>query len=828
MKNFKATYIFTFAAAALLSVATSACKDDIINTVDPNIPDSEIQDGETMYMAVRIYDAASIGTDTRGGTRDDETGSDNEDDNDNGKFDVGLAEENAIYTAATTAAESPNFMLVFSNDDQQTLEYKFPLIFGTENTDWENSNTSEDVKNKNTTALDKSYKTFFVSAQKYKLPASFEDRKVLVVLNASDALSETLDNYLDANESYENVLALQRDSEDTYDPNFLFLETDDGTKYFTMSSSMVYTKKNEYIDGSNLQSEEYRPAVIKRSFTWQPTKEKAAATPILSLFVERLHTKVTLSYQTKGDDIRYFFPSGSVTKEYTLNNKKYSPVNNNNFVLTSIDDFDPAQDFKKIRYIKKYTRREHNHTPGENQEGDTPQQLDGFIQTTENWKINLTGWGINGTAKKEYVFKKLGPSFSYDGLDNYWNPEANSPYRNFWAEGAYYDNLTYPAQYRPIYALKKTTTGEGNNAVTTTTIEKDNSEEVYANSEEDYLKYSNYSALSNKVAHNYAPEHTFNTSVFGGDLNAAFDGKDYLRAGTHVILTAQLLIEGFDPEGVYSATNFSTTTGSLGLAVSGSDTEEETEEKTAKDKYYMNGIFWERKAYMEYVIDYLGEWMLEDKTRFPNSDGYFYVENSENNGETPFKLASNKDFDIVSLNVKGGDGMVWLQPKTGVDIYYKKTSVSVNEDPYIKITDSNFENSNFNFLSLSHPEYFAKRYNQGRMYYAIPIEHYRNGTGNIYLGKYGAVRNHWYSFNISSFSAPGTPVDDPTQEIIPNNERSDETLGITLSIFPWHTINTDVDIDGQRPNVDPSKIDMDLYMKVDDWDYEGEEHKFGS
>lgn len=77
----------------------------------------------------------------------------------------------------------------------------------------------------------------------------------------------------------------------------------------------------------------------------------------------------------------------------------------------------------------------------------------------------------------------------------------------------------------------------------------------------------------------------------------------------------------------------------------------------------------------------------------------------------------------------------------------------------------------------------AKIYNNGLSYYYATIEHDKTATN---ISKWGVVRNHIYEIEVSAFYGLGTPVYDPTKEIIP--EKPDDTQGYIaaqIKILSW-------------------------------------------
>lgn len=93
-------------------------------------------------------------------------------------------------------------------------------------------------------------------------------------------------------------------------------------------------------------------------------------------------------------------------------------------------------------------------------------------------------------------------------------------------------------------------------------------------------------------------------------------------------------------------------------------------------------------------------------------------------------------------------------------------------------------------------EYFQK----GICYYGILIRHDEAITGNMAHGKYGVVRNNWYTLTINTVSQPGTPwLPDPTDPTDPTDpgtpdDPKEAALGVTIKVNPWTTWSQGVDL----------------------------------
>lgn len=93
-------------------------------------------------------------------------------------------------------------------------------------------------------------------------------------------------------------------------------------------------------------------------------------------------------------------------------------------------------------------------------------------------------------------------------------------------------------------------------------------------------------------------------------------------------------------------------------------------------------------------------------------------------------------------------------------------------------------------------EYFQK----GTCYYSILVRHDDAVTGTMELGKYGVVRNNWYTLTINSVEQPGTTwIPDPTNPIDPtdpgeDNDEAESFLAVGITVNAWTTWSQGVDL----------------------------------
>ena len=109
----------------------------------------------------------------------------------------------------------------------------------------------------------------------------------------------------------------------------------------------------------------------------------------------------------------------------------------------------------------------------------------------------------------------------------------------------------------------------------------------------------------------------------------------------------------------------------------------------------------------------------------------------------------------------------------------------------------------------------AECYNEGMMYYNIPIKHLKPGTYTkpssskdeetgevtettlqVQEGQYGVVRNHWYDINITDIKNLGEAVYNRYEDIIVDTKESNKWyIGAAMNILSWKIVNQDVTLE---------------------------------
>lgn len=260
----------------------------------------------------------------------------------------------------------------------------------------------------------------------------------------------------------------------------------------------------------------------------------------------------------------------------------------------------------------------------------------------------------------------------------------------------------------------------------------------YGEDKDNALNYIDYGTLiGNTITKSlYAPENTF-----GGTL-------DHKLAGTHLLIAAELMIA--DKNGEFA--------------------------ENPQDIYCYENIYWtDAKELLKYMVNNI---LTDYKTAL-----YVKNENGEYDPLDPNK--ADQYFELgAPATIKGGDGRVMLTLKGGENKLYYNAEIEGGQFNYVEVGPNDE-----NLFDVIYKAGTAKHYNKGKMYYAAPIKHMASSG----IGSYGVVRNHWYKVNVSDIQKPGTPVNDPDQPIIPNDDPDEGGyIAFEINIIPWHVIEEDV------------------------------------
>ena len=143
------------------------------------------------------------------------------------------------------------------------------------------------------------------------------------------------------------------------------------------------------------------------------------------------------------------------------------------------------------------------------------------------------------------------------------------------------------------------------------------------------------------------------------------------------------------------------------------------------------------------------------------------------------------------------DGYVTLVPSASMPKLY----VDYHDDPLtpaIEYTEATAAEIAEGFLNgVVEP---ANMYRMGKMYYAIPIEHYGKAIDNPtdknpLEGNYGVVRNNFYKVSIGTFKSLGHGIDDVDEPIVPGDRKKPYYLAAKINILSWQVATQTADLE---------------------------------
>lgn len=188
-----------------------------------------------------------------------------------------------------------------------------------------------------------------------------------------------------------------------------------------------------------------------------------------------------------------------------------------------------------------------------------------------------------------------------------------------------------------------------------------------------------------------------------------------------------------------------------------------------------NGLLYQEASFFNYVLtalnaqSHLNYWTTTDGTTYTQIDNTFLKFVNTGNG-------------IVKVNFEMPDGVTTVYSKEG--------------DTYTPVSDFTALNAAIESVSSG-----AIVYEDGLMYYNVPVEHLNNddiidngGTKTVPEGKYGIVRNHHYVVSINKLENIGKGIFNPGEEIIPEEEEDLYYIGADIKILSWKIVNQDVEL----------------------------------
>lgn len=215
------------------------------------------------------------------------------------------------------------------------------------------------------------------------------------------------------------------------------------------------------------------------------------------------------------------------------------------------------------------------------------------------------------------------------------------------------------------------------------------------------------------------------------------------------------------------------------------------EEGEALSLVRFNGVLFNEENYVKYILNVMktkNKWNVWVKTSVEDKQEETFAQLDENS--------------VKVENVGDGKVKVMLDNTKITDLYIQ------SEQPD--------ESGKYVYTPVENKETFIEEFNEslltecntsigyedGNMYYNIPIEHLNesNKTDGKYNGikeaNYGVVRNHHYMVTINKLEKIGKGIFNPDEVIVPGKDDDKETyyVGADINILSWKIVEQDVEL----------------------------------
>ncbi|MCH5229328.1 MAG: Mfa1 fimbrilin C-terminal domain-containing protein [Muribaculaceae bacterium] len=439
-------------------------------------------------------------------------------------------------------------------------------------------------------------------------------------------------------------------------------------------------------------------------------------------------------------------------------------------------------------------------------EGDT------YKREQRNWRIHLLGWTINGTETKNFIFKNVPELVNYN-INVWWNDVEH--FRTYWSVDPHYSSGDdfYPWQTRKAADYSYPISlefGARNNK--TAVLQYKSFNEVYWPDDDLYTAENTFDPngtwYDSQIKENGSDTYTTNLNYL--------DGRSSLLAANHLLVTAELYIQGEQDENFNYINEFGKVKDLYGDRVQRYYKEERDWIKMFVKDFNDALEGQERMSFYEYDWDKEGISYSERFIAIPTGSCRLYYDGKLLTNDLIDQIFDRKQNldeeghlltgDPYKANVRGGDGRLipWLEPGLLGDGGAEGLTVKrlTENDRYEELTyyvDGNSNNTNNNWTPNKYKSLFYEwfgpidHFKEGKMYYAGEIKHHNGDETTNNINYYGTVRNHWYRFNIESINSPGIPVDDLTQKIIPDKHATKDQISVYTDIIDWHPKETEVD-----------------------------------
>ncbi|MDO4172259.1 MAG: fimbria major subunit [Prevotellaceae bacterium] len=374
-------------------------------------------------------------------------------------------------------------------------------------------------------------------------------------------------------------------------------------------------------------------------------------------------------------------------------------------------------------------------------------------------KFYKKSWGLNALEKKSYLTKQFGDA-TYSNLNGNlnstdspweWNDVTNK--RCYWARSISYPVTDkFPQVYDDIY---------------------DNKADAYT------LQYVSYNSIVNKTDNKgadygaplYCMEHTMSAPVLNGDYKNS--------AVTSAIIAGEYRIYSSKEDANADNDNYLKLTANEG--------------ETRLATFYVYG---DQNSPQVYVSD---DEILEGMAKGQN------IIKKQKTGGEPEALSAEDYATVFEIKhpttnerkaTKVGESYITILLKdtpTLTDTDYKLVYLNA-EGKYVEYQNSAKNDAN---LAIYQQVGMAEKFNEGKSYYGVLIEHLRpqlpaavDGTVQYLTGNYGIVRNHSYNLNIQGIKGLGVGIDNPEHEIVLPTNTMRYYVKMTLNVLSWRVVNT--------------------------------------
>ncbi len=160
-----------------------------------------------------------------------------------------------------------------------------------------------------------------------------------------------------------------------------------------------------------------------------------------------------------------------------------------------------------------------------------------------------------------------------------------------------------------------------------------------------------------------------------------------------------------------------------------------------------------------------------------------------------FSIAGTNYKNLADLQAAYSNAELSSGLKTACDNFYEKISDYLEIDlvgGFADLKQEDHLNKVANGGEVVKDDAGIRWYQKGLCYYYNEIRHDNASKENMSFGKYGIVRNNWYSLTLANVNGPGTPwYPDPT----PTDPIDEETgyLGVEIIVSPWIFWDNEID-----------------------------------